>query len=71
MLKHHTVGNSMKIVFACSFFIACTIWMLISASGTRFPRAVGPRLAPPWSPLDTLFPQESRTFRTNKLCYSI
>ncbi|WP_225989254.1 hypothetical protein, partial [Peribacillus frigoritolerans] len=37
---------------------------------TRFPRAVGepPRLAPAGSPLDTLFPQESRTFRSNQLC---
>jgi len=44
--------------------------MLISASGTRFPRAVvePPRLAPAGSPLDALFPQESRTFRSNQLC---
>ncbi|KOR86383.1 hypothetical protein AM233_21970 [Bacillus sp. FJAT-22058] len=42
---------------------------LISPPGTRFPRAVGepPRLGPAGSPLDTLFPQDSRTFRSNQL----
>ncbi|CRI74649.1 Uncharacterised protein [Chlamydia trachomatis] len=60
--------------FAPAFLIACTIWMLISASGTRFPRAVGEpprRLAPAGSPLDALFPQESRPFRSNQLCFEI
>ena len=54
----------------CLFFMACTIWTLISTLGTRFPRAVGepPRLSPAVSPLDALFPQESRTFRSNQLC---
>lgn len=45
----------------CLQFFACTIWMLISASGTRIPPAVGPRLKPAGSPLDTHFPQESHT----------
>ncbi len=51
-----------------SFFMACTIWTLISATGTRFPRAVmePPRLAPVGSSLDSLFPQESRTFLSNQ-----
>jgi len=47
---------------------------MISTPGTRFPRAVRKpprRLAPAGSPLDTLFPQESRTFRYNRLCFEI
>ncbi|MEB2629651.1 hypothetical protein SOP94_14445 [Peribacillus frigoritolerans] len=43
---------------------------LISTPGTRFPRAVREpprRLGPVGSPLDSLFPQESRTFRSNQL----
>jgi hypothetical protein len=47
------------------------ITTLISTSGTRFPRAVREpprRLVPVGSPLDLLFPQESRTFRSNQLC---
>ncbi|CAK6470743.1 hypothetical protein BFRIG_00728 [Peribacillus frigoritolerans] len=42
---------------ASAFFYGCTIWTLISAPGTRFPRAVAkpPRLAPAVSPLDALF----------------
>ncbi|WP_260359305.1 hypothetical protein [Peribacillus frigoritolerans] len=34
--------------------MACTIWMLISAQETRFPRAI---VEPPW-----LAPAESHTF---------
>ncbi|PRS37362.1 hypothetical protein C6W19_12915 [Bacillus sp. RJGP41] len=53
------------------FLRVSTIETLISTPGTRFPRAVGepPRLAPAGSPLDTLFPQESRTFRFNQLVF--
>ena len=40
---------------------------MISTPGTRFPRAVRepPRRSPAGSPLATLFPQESRTLRSN------
>ncbi|MFJ7931395.1 hypothetical protein [Peribacillus sp. NPDC096448] len=46
----------------------------ISTPGTRFPRAVGEpsrRLVPAVSSLDALFPQESRTFRSNQFCFEI
>ncbi|PRS26319.1 hypothetical protein C6W19_25295 [Bacillus sp. RJGP41] len=42
---------------------------MIYTPGTRFPRAVRepPRRSPAGSPLATLFPQESRTLRSNQL----
>jgi hypothetical protein len=52
-------------------FMAFTIWALISDPGTRFPRAACPRLAPAGSPLEALFPQESRTFLYNQLRFKI
>jgi len=48
--------------------------MMISTPGTRFPRAVRKpprRLAPVGSPLDALFPQESRTLCYKRLCFEI
>jgi hypothetical protein len=54
--------------FLC--FFVCKTRTLISTPGTRFPRAVREpprRFAPAGSPLAKLFPQESRTFRSNQL----
>ncbi len=47
--------------------------LLISTPGTRFPRAVREpprRFASAGSPLDSFFPQESRTFHSNQLCFN-
>ena len=52
-----------------TFFEGLLNYSLISTPGTRFPRAVRepPRRLPAGSPLDTFFPQESRTLRSNQL----
>ncbi|KRF54340.1 hypothetical protein ASG97_02710 [Bacillus sp. Soil745] len=55
------------------FFWFVKLEPLISTPGTRFPRAVREpprRFAPAGSPLDSHFPQESRTLRSNQLCFN-
>ncbi|MFK4392011.1 hypothetical protein ABH916_003939 [Peribacillus frigoritolerans] len=48
----------------------CKMGTLISTPGTRFPRAGGSLLgAPAGSPMPRFFPQESRAFRSNHLCF--
>ncbi|MED3787920.1 hypothetical protein P4576_11695 [Peribacillus frigoritolerans] len=64
----------MKIKFVTVFMKVYKTRMMISTPGTHFPGAVRKpprRLAPAGSPLDALFPQESRTFRYNRLCFEI
>ncbi len=53
---------------ALQFFMACTIWTLISAPGTRFPRAVSPRHAPAGLPRRA-YPAGVSHTRSNQLCY--
>ncbi len=49
-----------------SFLTIIKTRSLIFSPGTRFPRAPR-RFAPAGSPLATLVPQESRTFRSNQM----
>jgi hypothetical protein len=55
--------------FCLQFFKVLHNLTLIFTPGTRFPRAV--HLCACGVSLDTLSPQESRTLRSNKLCFEI
>ncbi|MGG0247072.1 hypothetical protein ABEY24_01520, partial [Peribacillus frigoritolerans] len=56
-------------------FLLVQIWRLIGDVGHSLsaggPGASSAHLAPVGSPLDSLFPQESRTLRSNQLCLKI
>ena len=61
----------MKIQFACSFFVQFRCWFPLQALAFRGRPGASSAQAPAGSPFDTLFPQESRTFRSIQLCFNI